>query len=68
LPERLLDREIMNAWRDAARELGIRVEIPVSLVSVDGEIELYEGRAIDFGGPNGVVFGIFDDDRSSWKR
>ena len=52
----------MNAWLDAAKELGIRVEIPFSLVSVDGETELYEGRAIDFGGPNGIVFGIFDDD------
>jgi len=68
LPERQLDREIMNAWRAAAKDLGIRVEIPFSLVSADGESELYEGRAIDFGGPNGVVFGIFDDDRSSRKR
>jgi len=55
----------MNAWRDAAKDLGIRVDIPFSLVSVSGETELYEGRAIDFGSPNGVVFGIFDDDTTS---
>jgi hypothetical protein len=58
----------MNAWRVAAKELGIRVETPFSLVSVGGETELYERRAIDFGGPNGMVFGIFDDDRASCKR
>ena len=68
LPERQLDPEIMNAWRDAAKDLGIRVDIPFSLVSVNGETELYEGRAIDFGGPNGIVFGIFDDDTASGKR
>ena len=40
MPERQLDREIMNAWLEAARELGIRVEIPFFLVRVDGETEL----------------------------
>jgi hypothetical protein len=58
----------MNAWRDAARKLGIRVEIPFSLVSVDGEIEMYEGRVVDFGGPNGIVFRISNDDKVSGKR
>lgn len=58
----------MNAWRDAAKDLGIRLDIPFSLVSVSGETELYEGRAIDFGGPNGVVFGVLDDDAASGKR
>jgi hypothetical protein len=68
LPQRQLDQEIMNAWRDAARELGIRVEIPFALVNADGATELYEGWAIDFGGPNGAVFGTVDDDSASGKR
>jgi 8-oxo-dGTP pyrophosphatase MutT (NUDIX family) len=66
--KRELDQEIMSAWREAAEELGIRVEIPFILVAEDGETERYGGRVIDFGGPNGTVFGTFDDEVSSKRR
>jgi predicted NUDIX family NTP pyrophosphohydrolase len=46
--KRELDQEIMSAWREAAEELGIRVEIPFILVAEDGETERYGGRVIDF--------------------
>jgi hypothetical protein len=66
--QRQLDEEIMSAWRHAAEDLGIRVEIPFTLANEDGETERYEGRVIDFGGPNGAVFGLLTDRSPSWKR
>ena len=67
-PGRRLDTKIMNAWRDAAKELGIRVEIPFTLTTSDGHTEMYEGRVIDFGGPNGMVFAALNEDKGTWKR
>lgn len=46
-PDRRLDDKIMDAWRDATKELGIRVEIPFTLTTSDGRTEVYEGRVID---------------------
>jgi hypothetical protein len=66
--QRKLDEQIMRAWSDAAEDLGIRVEIPFTLATEGGETERYEGRAIDFGGPNGIVFGSLEDDRASSNR
>jgi len=45
----------MNAWRVAAKELGIRVEIPFSLASVDGRNRALRGACNRLGGPNGIV-------------
>jgi hypothetical protein len=58
----------MNAWREAAKEFGIRVEIPFILTTEECEVEHYQARVIDFGGPNGTVFGIVDDHKASKKR
>jgi hypothetical protein len=66
--KRELDQEIMGAWREAAEELGIWVQIPFILVVEDSETERYEGHVIDFGGPNGTVFGTFDDEVSLQRR
>lgn len=67
-PGRRLDAEIMNAWREAAEDLAIRVEIPFTLTMRDGTTEPCEARVIDFGSPNGIVFGVVGDDKASWKR
>ena len=39
--------------------------IPFTLVRQDGEVEFYEGCAIDFGGPKVTVFGRIDDRENS---
>ena len=66
---RQLDTKIMDAWREAAKELGIRVEIPFTLNRRDGNTELYEGRVINFGGRKGIVFGTLScDTRSRIRR
>jgi hypothetical protein len=57
----------MNAWREAATELGIRVEVPFSVISGDGTTELYHGLVVDFYDPMGVVLGELDDDTESHK-
>src|SRR5438270_12550106 len=51
--------------RQAASDLGICVVIPLTLVRQDGEVEFYEGCAIDFGGPKVTVFGRIDDRENS---
>ena len=56
---RVLDREISQAWLEAARDLGIRVAAPFT-VQLDQPIT-YEAHVIDFGGPNGTVVGVLDD-------
>ena len=66
--EKILDQEIMNAWRKAADELGIRVEIPFSLATHSGERVSYEARVLDFGGPNGTVFGTLQDESGFTQR
>jgi hypothetical protein len=57
----------MDAWRQAERDLGIRVEIPFTLKMENGDVEFYEGHVLDFGGPKGTVFGIIDLDRNTTK-
>ena len=52
----------MNAWRRAAEDLGIRVDIPFTLTTNRGEDISYEAHVLDFGGPNGTVFGRVGDD------
>lgn len=65
---RRLDTEIMEAWREAAKDLGIRVEIPFTLTTSDGHSEVYEGRVLEFGGPKGLVFGSLDGNKTTWKH
>jgi hypothetical protein len=60
--EKLLDREIMAAWSQAAADLQIRVDIPFTLVADEGEAEIYEGHVVDFGGPRGTVFGAIKNE------
>jgi hypothetical protein len=62
-----LDGEIMGAWKQAARDLGIRVEIPFTMKMENGDIDFYEGHVLDFGGPKGAVFGAIDVDENSTK-
>jgi hypothetical protein len=66
--QKLLDLEIMNAWRNAAEELGIRVEIPFTLTANNGETISYEAHVVDFGGPNGTVFGTLQDESRFTQR
>lgn len=54
----------MDAWRDAAKELGIRVEIPFTLTTSNGRTEVFEGRVIESGGPNGIVFAALSEDKN----
>lgn len=49
--ERPLNRQIMDAWMQAAPDLGIRVEIPFVVRTDSGDVEFYEGHLLDFGGP-----------------
>lgn len=67
-PEKQLDEKIMQAWRSAAEQLGIRVEIPFTFTTKDGETKHFEARVIDFGGPNGIVLGVIGDDKSTMKQ
>jgi hypothetical protein len=66
--DRQLNQEIMNAWQQAAADLGIRVAIPFILVAENGGSESYEAHIVDFGGPKGTVIGRVDDDKGSWNR
>jgi hypothetical protein len=55
--EKGLDQDIVRAWLEAAKDLGIRVTAPFDLVNEGGEVELYEALVQDFGGPKGTVTG-----------
>ncbi|MGA3045269.1 MAG: hypothetical protein ABSD67_01500 [Terracidiphilus sp.] len=50
-----MDLEISRAWRQAAADLGIRVEAPVALVTENGETVWFEAHVLDFGGPKGAI-------------
>ena len=56
---RVPDREISDAWLEAAEDLGIRVAAPFTVKS-DQPIT-YEAHVLDFGGPKGTVVGVLDD-------
>jgi hypothetical protein len=63
--DRSLDREMMDAWRQAVSDLGIRLVIPFTFMRQDGEVEFFEGCAIDFRGAKGTVFGRIDGRKNS---
>lgn len=50
-----MDLEISRAWRQAAADLGIRVEAPVALITESGETVWFEAHVLDFGGPKGAI-------------
>ncbi len=50
-----LDLEIVNAWLEAASDLGIRVIAPYSLWLEDGTEVQFEAHIPDFGGPKGAI-------------
>lgn len=50
-----LDKQIVQAWREAAVDLGIRVVAPCDLVLADGRVVQVEAYLPDFGSPTGAV-------------
>jgi len=59
---RAVDAEILAAWLEASRDLGIRVIAPFSIPVGIGEFLEFEAHLPDFGGPKGLVFGSTDRD------
>lgn len=57
----------MDSWKQAAQDVGIRVEIPFALKTEAGDVEVYEGHVLDFGGPKGAVFRPIDGNRNTSK-
>lgn len=63
-----LDQEVVDAWKRAAVDLGVRVTAPFTLIHENGE-EAYEALVHDFGGPKGTLTGkIHRDLTESRKR
>jgi hypothetical protein len=60
-----IDEEIVRAWLEAAKDLGIRVVAPFTLRSAAGDA-LYEAHIVDFGGPKGTLVGVLEDE-PPWK-
>jgi glycosidase len=60
-----IDEEIVRAWLEAAKDLGIRVVAPFVLRSSAGDT-VYEAHILDFGGPKGTLVGVLEDD-PPWK-
>jgi hypothetical protein len=59
---RMLDEQISIAWVNAAADLGILVVAPCPVLVSTGEALLYEAHIANFGGPKGMVVGLFDRD------
>lgn len=55
----MTDKDISQAWLEAAEDLGIRVVAPFTLQS-DTSVT-FEAHVMDFGGPKGTVVGVLDD-------
>jgi hypothetical protein len=51
----MLDRDMVTAWLEAARELEIRVVAPYEVRLADGATIEVEAYLPDFGGPNGAI-------------
>ncbi len=54
------DKDLVNAWLEAASDLGIRVVAPFQLTTPNGEMVWCEAHVLDFGGPNGIFIGNTD--------
>ena len=50
-----LNRRLVQAWRMAARELGVRVVAPISLIDGAGGTFVCEALVQDFGSPRGAL-------------
>jgi hypothetical protein len=50
-----LDRRLIDRWRQAADDLGIRVTAPAELRDAQGRPFLVEASVADFGSPSGAV-------------
>ncbi len=58
---RIFDEAISQAWRNAAKDLGIRVVAPFAMLAAGNESITYEAYVLDFGGPKGTVVGVLED-------
>src|ERR687896_631451 len=58
-----LDRQIVDAWLEAAADLGIRVIAPFLFSTENGEAVLCEAHLPDFGGSNGILVGNCDSNQ-----
>jgi hypothetical protein len=63
-----MDGQISDAWRQAAADLGIRVEAPFALTKESGEPEWFEAHILDFGGPNGTVVASQDGESTGIRK
>src|SRR5438552_296623 len=54
------NKDLVNAWLEAASDLGIRVVAPFLLTTASGETVWCEAHVLDFGGPNGIFIGNTD--------
>jgi hypothetical protein len=59
----MLDGEMIAAWLTAARELGVEVVAPHTLVLPSGATVEVEAFLPDFGGPNGAAVVALQDDQ-----
>lgn len=55
-----LDQKIISAWREAASDLGFRLEAPYKFETDDGRTVWVEGHLPDFGGKAGMIFTELD--------
>jgi hypothetical protein len=54
---RSVDMDVVNAWLEAAQDLGVRVTAPFTLTKQSGDTETFEALIYDFGGPKGTITG-----------
>lgn len=52
------ETELLQAWREAASSLSVRVEAPYIIKAANGEAIECVAYLPDFGGPKGMVIGI----------
>ncbi len=63
-----MDQDISNTWRQAAADLGIRIEAPVALTNESGETVWFEAHILDFGGPMGTIVADKDGESGGVRR
>lgn len=67
MKQRIVDEAISEAWREAAKDLGIRVAAPFEVQIAADQLVTYEAHVLDFGGPKGSVVGVLDDELSDCR-
>ena len=63
-----IDQEIVKAWLVAAKDLGIRVTAPFSIITESGDVETYEALIHDFGRQKGTLTGRMERDDPTETR